>query len=92
LLSKKFFASLNSINKLNKLEVYEQKEYEKETRQETQLPVSTSEALAFTNSPLVYSIIDFSNPFDNPDFVILLANYNPLDPFWLDQDISFSIL
>jgi hypothetical protein len=74
-------ASLNFIDKLDKLETYEQKKHEKETRQETQLPVSISGVSAPTNSPLVYSIIDFSNPFDNLNFVILLANYNSLDPF-----------
>jgi hypothetical protein len=85
-------ASLNFIDKLNELETCEQKEYKKETKQETQLPVSTNRASAPTNSLLVYSIIDFSNSFDNPNFVILLANYNFLDPFWLDQGISFSTL
>jgi hypothetical protein len=81
---------LNFINKLDELEACEQKKYKEETRRETQLFVSTSEVLAPANSLSVYSIIDLSNPFDNPDFVILPANYNPLDPFWLDQGISFS--
>jgi hypothetical protein len=76
--------SLNFIDKLDELEVCEQKKHEKETRQEAQLLISTSEALAPANSPLVYSIIDFSNPFDNLNFIVLLANYNPLDPFWSD--------
>jgi hypothetical protein len=75
---------LNFTDKLDELEAYEQKKREKETRQEAQLPVSTSEASAPTNSPSVYSVIDFSNPFDNLNFVALLANYNPLDPLWLD--------
>jgi hypothetical protein len=72
---------LNFINKLDELEACEQKEYKKEIKRETQLLVSTSEASAPTNSPLVYSIIDLSNPFDNPDFIVLFANYDPLDPF-----------
>jgi hypothetical protein len=37
-------------------------------------------------------LVDLSNPFGNLDFVALLANYNPLDPFWLDQGIGFGIL
>jgi hypothetical protein len=37
-------------------------------------------------------LVDLSNPFDNPDFVVSLANYNLLDPFWSDQGIGFSIL
>jgi hypothetical protein len=73
--------SLNSINKLDKLETCEQKKHKKETRRETQLLVSTSNILAPANSPLVYSVIDLSNPFDNPNFVILFTNYNLLDPF-----------
>jgi hypothetical protein len=72
---------LNSIDKLDKLEAYKQKEHEKETKQETQLLVSISKTLAPTNGLLVYSVIDLSNLFDNPNFVISLANYNPLDPF-----------
>jgi hypothetical protein len=72
---------LNFINKLDKLEAYKQKKREKEIKRETQLLVSISEALAPANNLLVYFIIDFSNPFDNPDFIISLANYNPLDPF-----------
>jgi hypothetical protein len=83
-------AGLNSIDKLDKLEAREQKELEEETRQEAQLPVSTSEISAPTNTPQVYSLVDLSNPFENPDFVVSLANYNPLDPFLLDQGISFS--
>jgi hypothetical protein len=77
-------AGLNSINKLNELETCKQKKHKEKTRRETQLLVFTSEALAPTNSPLVYSVVDLSNPFDNPNFVVLLANYNFLDPFWLD--------
>jgi hypothetical protein len=72
---------LNSIDKLDKLEVYKQKEHEKEIRQETQLLVFTSEVLALTNNPLVYSIVNLSNPFDNLNFIVLLANYNLLDLF-----------
>jgi hypothetical protein len=37
-------------------------------------------------------LVDLSNPFENPDFVVLFANYNPLDPFWSDQGIGFGIL
>jgi hypothetical protein len=80
---------LNSINKLDELEAYEQKKYKEEIKQEIQLPVFISKALAPANSPSVYSVVDFSNPFDNPDFVALLANYNFLDPFWSDQGIGF---
>jgi hypothetical protein len=43
------------------------------------------------NSPLAYFLVDLPNPFDNPSFITSLANYNLLDPFWLDQGISFSI-
>jgi hypothetical protein len=28
-------------------------------------------------------LVDLSNPFDNPNFVASLANYNLLDLFWL---------
>jgi hypothetical protein len=28
----------------------------------------------------VYSQVDLSNPFENLDFVVSFANYNPLDP------------
>jgi hypothetical protein len=37
-------------------------------------------------------LVDLPNPFDNPDIIVLFANYNPLDPFWLDQGIGFGIL
>jgi hypothetical protein len=74
-------ASLNSIGKLDKLEAYKQKEYKEKTRREAQLPVPSGETLALTNNLLVYSLIDFPNPFDNPSLVALLANYNFLDPF-----------
>jgi GTP-binding protein EngB required for normal cell division len=73
--------SLNSINKLDKLEVRKQKKHKKKTKQETQLLVSISKTLALTNSSLVYFIIDFFNPFDNLNFVVLLANYDFLDLF-----------
>jgi hypothetical protein len=43
-----------------------------------------------TDTPQVYLLVDLSSPFDNPDFVASLANYNPLDPFLLDQGIGFS--
>jgi hypothetical protein len=68
------------------------KKHEKETRQETQLPVSISKVLVPTNTPQVYSLIDLSNPFENPDFVVSFANYDPLDPLWSDQGVSFGIL
>jgi hypothetical protein len=83
--------SLKYLNELVIIEEKEKKKHEKETRQEAQLPVSASEALAPTNTP-VYSLVDLSNPFENLDFVVLFANYDPLDLFWSDQDISFSIL
>jgi hypothetical protein len=69
------------LDELDELEAREQKEYKKETRREAQLPVSTSETLVPTDSPSIYFVIDLSNPFDNPDFVVSLANYDPLDPF-----------
>jgi hypothetical protein len=39
--------------------------------------------------PQVYSLVDLSSPFDNPDFIASLANYNPSDLFWLDQGVGF---
>jgi hypothetical protein len=57
----------------------EKKKHEKKTRQEAQLPVSTSEASAPINTPQVYSLVDLSNPFENPNFIVSFANYNPLD-------------
>jgi hypothetical protein len=45
-----------------------------------------------TDTPQVYPLVDLSNSFDNPDFIASLANYNPLDPFWLDQGIGFGTL
>jgi hypothetical protein len=82
--------SLNSLDKLNELEAREQKKRKKKTRQESQLPVPASKVSAPADTPQVYSLADLSN-FDNPDFIASLANYNPLDPFWSDQGISFSI-
>jgi hypothetical protein len=38
--------SLNSLDKLDELETYKQKEYKKETRQESQLFIFSSEVLA----------------------------------------------
>jgi hypothetical protein len=43
--------SLKYLNELIIIKEKKKKEHEKETRQETQLPVSTSEALAPTNTP-----------------------------------------
>jgi hypothetical protein len=83
---------LKYLNELVAIEEKERKEHEGETRQEAQLPVSASEMSAPADTPQVYLLVDLSNPFDNPDFVASLANYNPLDPFWLDQGVSFSIL
>jgi hypothetical protein len=60
------------------------KERKEETRREPQLLVSASEISAPADIPQVYLLVDLSSPFDNPDFVVLFANYNPLDPFWLD--------
>jgi hypothetical protein len=77
------------MDKLDELETREQKKHEKETRREAQLPFSISKTLAPADSPLVYSIVDLPNPFDNPSFVASLANYDPLDPFWPDQDVGF---
>jgi hypothetical protein len=74
-------AGLNSLNKLNTLEELERKEYKEKTRRESQLLVSTSELSAPADTPQVYSLVDLSNPFDNPNFVVSLANYNSLDPF-----------
>jgi hypothetical protein len=42
---------LKYLNELIIIKEKKKKEHEKETRQETQLPVSTSEALAPTNTP-----------------------------------------
>jgi hypothetical protein len=42
---------LKYLNKLIIIKKKKKKKYKKETRQETQLPVSTSEALAPTNTP-----------------------------------------
>jgi hypothetical protein len=82
--------SLNSLDELDELEAREQQEkHKKETRQEAQLLVSTSEISAPANTPQVYLLVDLSSPFDNPNFVVLLANYNPSDFFWLDQGVSF---
>jgi hypothetical protein len=72
--------SLKYLDKLIIIEEKEKKEHEEKTRQEAQLPVSTSETLAPINTPQVYSLVDLSNPFENPDFVISFANYDPLDP------------
>jgi hypothetical protein len=72
---------LNSIDKLDELEIYKQKKHKEKTKQETQLLVPTNKALVPANGPSVYFIINFSNFFDNLDFVILLANYNLLDLF-----------
>jgi hypothetical protein len=69
--------SLNSLDKLNKLEAYKQKKREEKTRRESQL---LSEISAPTDTPQVYSLVNLSNPFENPDSIILLANYDPLDP------------
>jgi hypothetical protein len=41
---------LNSINKLNELEACKQKKYKKETRREPQLPISSSEVSAPTDT------------------------------------------
>ena len=79
------------MDELEELEAQEQKKRKKETRQEPQLLVSASEISAPTDTPQVYSLIDLSSPFDNPDFVASLTNYNLLDPFQLDQGISFGI-
>jgi hypothetical protein len=84
--------SLKYLDKLIVIEEKEKKKREEETRQEAQLPVSTSKALAPADIPQVYSLVDLSNPFENPDFIASFANYNPLDPFWLDQGVSFSTL
>jgi hypothetical protein len=80
---------LKYLDKLVAIEEKEKKEREEETRQEPQLPVSASEMSAPADTPQVYSLVDLSSPFDNPDFVALLANYNPLDPLWLDQGVGF---
>jgi hypothetical protein len=74
-------ASLNSLDKLNKLETREQKKYKEKTRRDTQLFVFSSRILAPTNGPLIYYLVDFLNPFNNPSFVVSLANYDFLDFF-----------
>jgi hypothetical protein len=84
--------SLKYLDEFIIIEEKKKKEHEKETRQEAQLLVSASEASAPTDTPQVYSLVDLSNPFENPDFVASFANYNPLDPFWSDQGVSFGIL
>jgi hypothetical protein len=75
------YYSLKYLDKLVIIKEKEKKEREKEIRQETQLPVSISKTLVPTNTPQVYSLVDLSNLFENLDFVVLFANYNPLDPF-----------
>jgi hypothetical protein len=82
-------AGLNSLSELDALEELERKEREEETRREPQLPVSAGKMSAPADTPQVYLLVDLPNPFDNPDFVASLANYNPLDPFWSDQDVGF---
>jgi hypothetical protein len=58
----------------------EKKKRKEKTRREAQLFVFVSKASAPTDTPQVYSLVDLSNPFENPDFIVLFANYNPLDP------------
>jgi hypothetical protein len=82
--------SLKYLDKLIAIKEKEKKEREEKTRQGAQLPVSASEMSAPADTPQVYPSVDLSSLFDNPDFVVSFANYNPLDPFWLDQGISFS--
>jgi hypothetical protein len=83
-------ASLNSLDELDELEAREQQEkHKKETRREAQLLVSAGEISAPADTPQVYSPVDLSSPFNNPDFVASLANYNPSDLFWLDQGVGF---
>jgi hypothetical protein len=36
-----------------------------------------------------YSLVGLSSSFNNPDFVVSLANYDLSDPFWLDQGVGF---
>jgi hypothetical protein len=86
------YRSLKYLDELVIIKEKEKKKHEEKTRQETQLFVSTSEASAPTNTPQVYSLVDLSNPFENPDFVALFANYDPLDPFWSDQGVGFGTL
>jgi hypothetical protein len=74
-------AGYSFLDKLNKLETREQKEHKEKTMRETYLLVSASETLAPANSLSVYSLVDFPNPFDNPDFVASLVNYDLIDPF-----------
>jgi hypothetical protein len=84
--------SLKYLDEFITIEEKEKKKREEETRREAQLPVSTSETLAPINTPQVYSLVDLSNPFENPDFVVSFANYNPLDPFWSDLGVGFGTL
>jgi hypothetical protein len=58
--------NLKYLDELIIIKEKEKKEHEKETRRETQLPVSTSEALVPINTPQVYSLVDLSNPFEKP--------------------------
>jgi hypothetical protein len=83
---------LKYLDELVAIKEKEKKEREEETRRGAQLLVSASEISAPANTPQVYLLVDLSSPFDNPDFVVSFANYNPLDPFWSDQGISFSTL
>jgi hypothetical protein len=82
---------LKYLDELVAIEEKEKKEREKKTKQGAQLPVSTSEVSALANTPQVYLLVDLSNPFGNPNFVVSLANYDPSDFFWLGQGISFGI-
>jgi hypothetical protein len=83
------YRSLKYLDKFIAIEKKEKKEREKETKREAQLLVSASEISIPTNTPQVYLLVDLSSPFDNLNFVASLANYNLLDPFWLDQGIGF---
>jgi hypothetical protein len=87
-------AGLNSLDEFNKLETRKQKEYKekKQAEPDTQQAVLSVGATGSTNSPSLDFSVDFPNPFDNPDFVASLANYDPLDPFWLGQGVGFGIL
>jgi hypothetical protein len=79
---------LITLDKLVTTEEKKYNEYKEETRREPQLPVSASEVLVPADTPQVYLLVDLSNPFDNPDFVVSLANYDLLDLFWLDQGVG----
>jgi hypothetical protein len=82
--------SLNSLNKLNTLEKLKPKKYKekKQAKHNTQQATSSGGTSDSINNPSFDPLVDLFNPFDNPEFVVSLANYNLLDLFWSDQNFS----